>query len=451
MTTAAPDIFSQLAQHDTDKIAHDQSIAQSQDIFDQIAANNGQAPAAVAPTQAAPPQATIGPTPKASDMPTFGESWQTPEQRLTMPLVKGLVMLHDKLRDIENFTQEGRKAHPIQAKIGDLANNIEGLLVGNESHPETGIGSGKYGILNNPITGLLLPGGEGAPAAFEAMEGAGSAIKSGVQAAKGAITGSKTAKSAAGIVEQIKQGANIAQEPAKQAVRGAVEVNNPMLKGVAEDEPGREWITETVRGAPSDAKLLEGNKSIVDEHLESLSKKENLAYQKQDAATGFDMKALHEKLANTEDQIRQLTETEEDVAKEAKLEKARTAIIDKIQDANARLREAGIDPNEADAIFKSRKAGEDFKKALVQNVSADGEAVNVEGLLNAAKKLRFSKYGDRLEQFMGKEGANNFMQQLQDAQKAGVHAMKTQRVAKWFAGIVGASGLGVEAAKLLSH
>src|SRR6266851_3701728 len=96
------------------------------DIFDPIAANNGQLPDATKKPQGP----TIGPSPKASDMPTFGESWMSPEQRLTMPLVKGLIAAHDKLRDVENMTQEGRAAHPIQAKLGDIADSIEGFLIG---------------------------------------------------------------------------------------------------------------------------------------------------------------------------------------------------------------------------------------------------------------------------------------------------------------------------------
>jgi hypothetical protein len=118
------------------------------------------------------------------------------------------------------------------------------------------------------------------------------------------------------------------------------------------------------------------------------------------------------------------------------------------------MSEAGVDPKAADNLFKQRKAGEDFKKALVQNVSADGESVNVDGLLNAAKKLRFAKQGDRLAQFMGKDGAEQFMAELQKAQEQGVHALTTQKVGKllgkWVAGglITGGAGtLAYEALK----
>src|SRR5437899_2113142 len=49
------------------------------DIFDQLAANNGQLPDATKKPQGP----SIGPSPQASDAPLFGYQWQTPEQRLS--------------------------------------------------------------------------------------------------------------------------------------------------------------------------------------------------------------------------------------------------------------------------------------------------------------------------------------------------------------------------------
>jgi hypothetical protein len=77
-------------------------------------------------------------------------------------------------------------------------------------------------------------------------------------------------------------------------------------------------------------------------------------------------------------------------------------------------------------------AGLDFKKALVRNTNPDG-TINVDGLLTASKNLRFTKYGDRLQQFMGEDGADEFMSQLQQAQELGSHAMKAQAIAKLIA------------------
>jgi hypothetical protein len=71
----------------------------------------------------------------------------------------------------------------------------------------------------------------------------------------------------------------------------------------------------------------------------------------------------------------------------------------------------------------------------------------VDGLLSASKNLRFTKYGDRLQQFMGPDGADEFMDQLQQAQELGSHGMKARKIAKIVSGLLAgsaATSLGVE-------
>jgi hypothetical protein len=227
-----------------------------------------------------------------------------------------------------------------------------------------------------------------------------------------------------GIVKQVMQGEKVAQPPAQAAIRQGVQ------SSTTADTEGQA--------------LIEGNKTIVDDHLADLKTREQAAYKKVDDAAGFDVKAEKAQLANDQYKLKQLGNTDADVTQRGNLIESINDSTDRISQAEAKLKEAGIDPDEADAIHKQRMAGGDFKKALIQNVSSDGQSVNVDGLLNAAKKLRFSKYGDRLEQFMGsKENADTFMNQLESAQKLGVHAMKAQRVAKWL-GVIGGGALGAE-------
>ncbi|MFZ3279528.1 MAG: hypothetical protein WA182_21725, partial [Candidatus Sulfotelmatobacter sp.] len=76
-------------------------------------------------------------------------------------------------------------------------------------------------------------------------------------------------------------------------------------------------------------------------------------------------------------------------------------------------------------------AGQDFKKSLIKNTNPADQSVNVDGLLKDAKNLRFNKYGDRLEQFMGKEGADTYVSQLEKMQELGAHAVKAQKIAMW--------------------
>ena len=282
---------------------------------------------------------------------------------------------------------------------------------------------GEYGKAALEAGGAVAGGDEDTDRIIEDVENknlpglAGDVVGGGAKAAA-LLAGAKGAGSAAeegpGIVKQMWQGKKIAQEPAAGAIREAV-------------------------GADKDAALLEGNKTVVDESLSAIKQKERAAYNAQDKAAGFDVKETRAKLKDAEYKVKQ---PEIDDATRDRLNKTIDESKSSLADAEKRMSEAGVDSKEADNLYKQRKAGEEFKKQIVQHVSADGESVNVDGLLNASKKLRFSKYGDRLEQFMGKEGANNFMEKLEAAQKAGVHAMKWQKVAKWSLGALGVGAAG---------
>lgn len=356
-----------------------------------------------APKAAAPQGLSIRPQPKADDVDPSLLPGNPLVNRLSMPLVKGLIAAHDKLREVENLTQEGREAHPIQAHLGDVANRIEGLLTGNPTHPEAGIGTGEEGLLTNPVTGSLIPGAEGTPALAEGLESAAKIAKGGYQAAKEAIAGGKEGVSK--LAGDVVHGKSVAQAPAKAAIREAV-------------------------GAEDDATLLEGNKTIVDDHLNNIAQQEKAAYSKMDEAAGFDVKEAKIRLKNDQYKLKQLGNTEADQNAREKLTTAIKDTSDRISDAQKKMSDAGIDVSAADNLHKARMAGQEFKKALVRNLSSDGESVNVDGLLKATKNLRaLSKYGDRLEQFLGKEGADGFMEALETAQKAGQKALSRQQLA----------------------
>jgi hypothetical protein len=364
-----------------------------------------------APTSPAPKGPTIGPQPNASqaDVSLPESVAPAPLQKLTMPLVKGLIAAHDKLKEVENMTQEGQQAHPIQAHIGALANRIEGLLTGNPTHPEAGIGTGEEGLLTNPVTASLIPGAGGTPALAEGLEAGANAVKEGYQAVKGGAQAAKdlvTGGEGPNIVRQAIKGKGVAQEPAQAAIREAA-------------------------GAADDAVLLEGNKTILDERLNNLKQQEAAAYKKLDDKAGFDVKEARIRLKNDQYKIKQLGNTDTDVAQREKLTAA-------IKDTSDRIAGAGVDTTEADNLHKSRKAGEEVKKLLVRSLGPDGKTINVDTFLNGAKNLRtISKYGDRFEQFFGKEATEGLINDLQEAQKAGKKALSVQKIAKW-----GLGGLG---------
>jgi len=373
--------------------------------------------------QPAQPQGpTIGPR-QENDPDTLLSPAAGPFERGAMkiasPFARKLMDAMDKLREVESFTPEGRQEHPIQAHMGDIANRIEGFLFGNPQHQEAGIGSGQYGMLTNPA----LAATQATPGAAEAA----GAIESGI---KGLATAKPAAQAAAevpkvaeaaqattkpGLIKQVLKGEKVAQEPAKTAIRSAV---------------------GTEEGTP----LLKGHESAADELLSSIKERETAAYKLQDETAGFDVKETRAKLKQAEWKIKQ---PEIDEAARERLSNTITESKQSIADAEKRLSDAGIDPKAADTLFKQRKAGEEFKKALVQNVSHDGETVNIDGLLNSSKKLRNTPKGDRLEQFMGKEGAEKFMEDLQKAKEMGADALDTQKLAKTIARYAVPSAAGV--------
>jgi len=125
---------------------------------------------------------------------------------------------------------------------------------------------------------------------------------------------------------QIKQGEGVAQAPAQSALRSSVQ-----------EAAADESVANNVAANPSLRTSLE-------EPIDTFHSQAKTLYRQIDDAAGTDFKALNDKLANTNYQLRQLTETEEDVAKEAALEKSRAAIMDKIGAAKQDALDNGVTP-----------------------------------------------------------------------------------------------------------
>jgi hypothetical protein len=223
-----------------------------------------------------------------------------------------------------------------------------------------------------------------------------------------------------GIIQQVLKGEKVAQPQAEAAVRSGVQASTEAA-GTADES-----MANNIQNQP----LMKGNETVIDEHLSTLKEREQAAYDKMDEAAGFDVKAEKQQLANDQYKLNQLGNTDADVTQKGNLIESINDSQARIADAEAAMKEAGVDPKAADAIHQQRMAGNDFKKALVKNISPDG-TVNVNGLLNASKNLRFAKYGDRLAQFLGSpEAADSFMADLGKAQELGAHALKAQNIAK---------------------
>jgi hypothetical protein len=243
-----------------------------------------------------------------------------------------------------------------------------------------------------------------------------------------------------GIIQELRQGKEVAQPLGQNAVRSGV--------SSAATKAG------TVPPA-ADTPILKGNSTVLDDPLSALSKNEKAAYKTVDDAVGFDLKAEKQQLSNDQYKLSQLGNTDADINTRGNLIEAINDSESRIAEAEGKLKTAGIDPKVADTIHQQRMAGMDFKKALVSSSAPDGSSIDVDKLLNASKLLRFNKFGDRISQFMGGDAnADAYMEQLQKAQAAGVHAMKTQAIVKAIAhyavpGAVGLAGLAGGAYELL--
>lgn len=279
-----------------------------------------------------------------------------------------------------------------------------------------------------------LTGGAGAE--VEGLEGAADV--------GGAAEPEAAATAEPGIVKQVLQGAKAAQPGTQAAVRSGVQASSEAA-GTADES-----LAANITNTP----IVNGGNTVVDEPLATLREQEQAAYNKMDETAGFDVKAEKEQLANDQYKLKQLGNTDADITQRGNLIESINDSQDRIAEASQKMQDAGIDPSTADTLHQQRMAGQDFRKSLIKNTNAGSGDLNIDGLLNDAKNLQNSKYGNRLEQFMGKDGAAKYVDQLQQMQKLGASAVKANKLAKlvggWAAGgVVGgvAASLGYEALK----
>lgn len=380
----------------------------------------------------------------------------------SLPWVGKKILSPEAMQAEREYFKPGSAAEKYGQTTGDIAEPILEFVLGDEALKGVALAD-KLGIASkiakiaqdSPYIGKLLQ--HGVNAARVGTVGATEALAKGATLPHALETGAATGLGVAAvepvtealsegidafnspskpnIVKQIVQGEKVAQPAVQQTIRQGVQTAAENA-GTADES-----LAANIKNQP----LLSRNQTILDEHLSQLRGLEQDAYERMDEAAGFDVKAEKAQLANDQYKIKQLGNTDTDIAQKEKLTASIQDSQTRIADAEAKMKQAGIDPAEADSIHKQRMAGVDFKKALIQNTTSDGQTVNVKGLLNATKKLQFSKYGNRLEQFFGSpESANKFMSNLEQAQKTGAKAAKTQQIAKWL-GVKALQGVGLAA------
>lgn len=356
--------------------------------------------------------------------------------RLSMPIVKALVNVHDSLTRAQSLTQEGRTAHPIAAKLGDWANNIEELLTGGQSAGKP-MGTSS-GVLNNPVSAAILPGAEGEPAiagigdiAREGVASAGrgiSALREGLaslRSAEEAPEAAETAAQAPSKLQQVLKGQKVEQAPAQSALRQAA-------------------------GAGSD---VQGIRTFLDKPLADLAQTERATYDAINKAAGTDLKSLYDHAEEVQDALDDPTNIKNQLDLQKDLAQTRA----QIEDGENKALANGVSPDTLDkaiSLTQKRYAGEEVARKLFNNESvvkgntafgAD-ETVNVDSAIRNAEQLnkpsRFAPRGTppRLQQWLGKDGADNLLQGLYDAKATGQSAVRLRKVLSW-AGI-GLAGVG---------
>lgn len=321
--------------------------------------------------------------------------------------------LRNKIREIENYTQEGKQVHPILATIGDY---LKKVYVPSPEVPND---------MEHPLASPVPPPLPGMSGALEAAGAESAAAKAAATSAAPAA-----AEAAPSLASKIIKGAKVAQPKAAGAIRTAASA-----------------ATEVPAVQPLSLPL------VLDQPIDATEAQAKSLYSQIDAASGTDMKALREKLANTEYNIRNLGDTEEDRALEAKYEASRTGLINKIEQAKQDAIKAGVDPgtlDQADAMYKKAQALRDVQKIFQTPSNIYGSAragqeemINVKPTVQALQKLQYAdKFGSsRLEQALGEQNANALLGKLYQAERLGQSAIRAHNIAKWI-GITGAGAVG---------
>jgi hypothetical protein len=259
---------------------------------------------------------------------------------------------------------------------------------------------------------------------------------------------------ATALAEKVGEKAPQVADAASSAKTGIGDTVDALLHGEAAAQPD---ATIALKGAAKNSvagtdeagamrDLIENNAStrtVLEQPIKIAFDDANALYEKIDDAAGTDFKALNEKLSNTEYQIRQLTDTEEDVQKEAALEKSRQGLIDKISAAKEQAIKNGVDPDAldlADKKFTQAQALKDLEAKVFKNSSVvsgnedfgSPESIDIDSATKQIQKLHDNtKFGSsRLEQALGKGGAEQLLEDMYKAQRYGKSALDKQLFVK---------------------
>lgn len=307
--------------------------------------------------------------------------------------------------------------------LGEKLEKIAPAVKAMEAHPNLAK------VLGSALRGAAIGGGQGAVKA----EGQGQDVL------KGAGFGALAGAAGGAIAEAIPGGAikDALSEP--ESAPGIV---SSILKGKEAAEP---MANRAMRLVSPWARQAEASKSLMTQLEPSIGNvlsDAKASYAALDDAAGTNVKKLYDDMDFFDDKVR---DSVPGSPEEAKWENARNETLKSIEDAKTAITDKmgknGMKIlDKADKLYTRAQALKDVQKNIFQNPSiihgdvrfGTPETVDVDAAINALKKLQFNtKYGaPRLEQALGKSGADELMNDLYAAQRAGVKALSKQRFAK---------------------
>ncbi len=216
----------------------------------------------------------------------------------------------------------------------------------------------------------------------------------------------------------------------------------------------RPAVTKSVAKAPTEApkEIPAGIRTTLEDPIKTIEAKGQGIYRQLDAASG----GQFQKYSNNIDKINKRLDTliggvdgeagiDDDQIE--KLEQQKSEIETSQNEMFENLKQTkGIDKDAVDTAndhWKQARALEDLQRKVFKNPNivkgnlkyGTEETVNVDSAIKALQKMQDdTRFGSsRLEQALGKDGADALMKDMYKAQREGIHAMKAQQWAKMLA------------------
>jgi hypothetical protein len=250
-----------------------------------------------------------------------------------------------------------------------------------------------------------------------------------------------TAAATEGLIKSVPKVAGAAADAGKQVMQGA-DVVQPEVQAAARTAAG---------GAPGSLR------EVLSDPIAQAKTARDSIYDAYDKASGVNRQELEQRLSNTQDQISKLTGTPADMKKLARLQDAEAGLKRTLKWSDQRASIAGVDIDEANSANIRFRALQDLEKNVFKNqnvvegntAQGGAESINVDNAIKELQKMKDNEKfgGPRLDQALGAGNGDKLLTQLRQYQAVGVHAMKTQALAKAigiYAGLpVAGAALGV--------